>query len=120
MIKKLYTIEKNEKISDCKWISEIIINKNSNIFKGHFPEQPILPGVCMLEIIASVFSEITTGERRLIEGDNIKFLSILDPAVDNKINVAINFNISEDQVYNVKSEISGNGKVFLKFKGKYL
>jgi len=120
MINKLYVIEKNEKISDGKWNSEVSINKDSNVFEGHFPGHPILPGVFMLEIIGSILSGITAGKRKLVEGDNIKFLSVLDPGVDNKISIAMSFTISEDQVYNVKSEMSGNGKTFLKFKGKFL
>ena len=120
MSDRLYTIEKIEEISGGKWRSEICINKNSEVFEGHFPGQPVLPGVFMLEIIASVLSEITSGSRKLIGGDNIKFLSVLDPAADAEITAAISFTISEEQIYNVKSELSGNGKIFLKFKGKFL
>ena len=120
MSDKLYIVEKVEKISDGRWSSEVSINKNSKVFEGHFPGQPVLPGVFMLEIVGSVLSGITSGRRKLIEGDNIKFLSILDPGVDNKISVAVSFTVSEDNIYNVKSELSGNGKTFLKFKGKFL
>jgi 3-hydroxyacyl-[acyl-carrier-protein] dehydratase len=120
MSDKLYTIEKITEISDGSWSSEISINKDSKVFEGHFPGQPVLPGVFMLEIIASVLSEITAGSRKLIEGDNIKFLSVLDPGVDSNITVTMNFTVSDERIYSVKSELSGNGKTFLKFKGKFL
>ncbi|MBQ0740088.1 3-hydroxyacyl-ACP dehydratase, partial [Aquimarina celericrescens] len=29
----------------------ITINKNHKIFKGHFPGNPVTPGVCMIQII---------------------------------------------------------------------
>jgi len=120
MSDKLYSVEKIEEISEGRWSSEIRIDKNSKVFDGHFPGHPVLPGVFMLEIIASVLSEITAGGRRLVEGDNIKFLSVLDPVIDSNVSVAVSFTVSEDRVYNVKSEMSGNGKTFLKFKGKFI
>lgn len=120
MSDKLFTIEKIEEISGGKWSSEISINKNSLVFEGHFPGQPVLPGVFMLEIIASFLSEITGGSRKLIEGENIKFLSVLDPRADAEITASMSFTVSEERIYNVKSELSGNGKTFLKFKGKFL
>lgn len=117
---KLYAIKNITEIAYGSWNSEISLNKDSKVFEGHFPGQPVLPGVFMLEIIASVLSEITSGSRKLVEGDNIKFLSVLDPGVDSNIAVTMNFTISDERIYNVKSELSGNGKTFLKFKGKFL
>lgn len=120
MSDKLYAIEKITENSDGSWRSEVSINKNSKVFEGHFPGQPVLPGVFMLEIITTVLSEITAGSRKLIEGDNIKFLSVLDPGADAEITASMSFTVSEERIYNVKSELSGNGKIFLKFRGKFL
>lgn len=120
MNKRLYTIENVKEESPGKWISEISLNRDSEVFAGHFPGQPVLPGVFMLEIIASVLSEITAGKRKLQEGENIKFLSVLDPAVDSRVSVTLKFDVSENQMYNVKSEISADVKTFLKFRGKFV
>jgi len=50
LIKNLYKIEsfhyKNQQLK-----AEIFINKEHEIFKGHFPNNPVMPGVCMIQII---------------------------------------------------------------------
>ena len=33
------------------------LNAHHPIFKGHFPGQPVLPGVCMLEMIQEIMEE---------------------------------------------------------------
>ena len=34
--------------------TDIELNAAHTIFKGHFPDQPILPGVCMLQMVKEV------------------------------------------------------------------
>ena len=40
------------KIEDNKILSIFYLNKNENILKGHFENNPILPGVIMIEMIS--------------------------------------------------------------------
>jgi 3-hydroxymyristoyl/3-hydroxydecanoyl-(acyl carrier protein) dehydratase len=48
-------------------------------FKGHFPEQPILPGVCQIAL-AMVMAERMRGTRQVLtEVVNAKFVSMVRP-----------------------------------------
>jgi 3-hydroxymyristoyl/3-hydroxydecanoyl-(acyl carrier protein) dehydratase len=48
-LNKLYIIEENK--TD---MVRIKLNPNHEIFSGHFPDNPILPGVCVLQMVKEI------------------------------------------------------------------
>lgn len=57
----------------------IIILEDSPIFKGHFPEYPVVPGVCLMQIIKEL-AEKQFGRLITMMGvRNVKFLSVVKP-----------------------------------------
>jgi len=116
---KVFNILKIEMTSEGKYISEIIIDEKHDVFKGHFPNKPILPGVLMIAIIGSVLEKVTNGKRMMVEGENIKYLSVVDPTVDSRLTVDLSVKINENSYYEVKSSLLNGEKTFMKFKGKF-
>ena len=51
----LQSYDKNEK----SFVANIILNKDHEIFKGHFPGNPVTPGVCMMQIVKELTEEFT-------------------------------------------------------------
>ena len=51
LLKDFYKILSVESIGGSQHIATVLINENHVIFKGHFPDNPIMPGVCMMQII---------------------------------------------------------------------
>jgi len=69
----------------------ISINKKHRILEGHFPGLPVVPGVCMMQIVREVM-EVTSGkELKLTEADNMKFLSVINPEQNTEVEVTINY-----------------------------
>ena len=63
-----------------KKISSIIkLNSNHRIYSGHFPNNPITPGVVQLQIVKEILEYIYKKELRLISMSRCKFLKILNP-----------------------------------------
>lgn len=59
--------------------AEILFPVSFTGFRGHFPKQPILPGVCQINT-ALVIAERMCGKRlALVEVVNAKFVSIVRP-----------------------------------------
>ncbi len=48
------------------------INKDCDIFKGHFPGHPVVPGACMLQIVKDVLEEALKVSVRLKKGGSSK------------------------------------------------
>lgn len=58
------------------------IDQLNEIFNGHFPDQPVVPGACMLQIVKDVLATALNHSIRLVKADNIKFLSLVLPATE--------------------------------------
>ena len=71
--------------------AEVLIDPTHEIFDGHFPGQPVLPGVCTVEILKELVGEAKGKLYKLKEANNIKFLSLVDPVKSNKLFFEISF-----------------------------
>jgi 3-hydroxyacyl-[acyl-carrier-protein] dehydratase len=96
----------------------IDIDKNHPIFKGHFPETPVVPGVCMLQIVKELVEKAENKKFRMTHGDNIKFLSVINPDQNNRVKVEIQFS-STAGVYSVQAIFYTEMVACFKFKGSF-
>ena len=95
------------------------LNAGHNIFKGHFPGTPVVPGVCMMQMVKDLV-EITTGAPVLLsKADSIKFLSVIDPSVSNVVNIALLLKRTDEAV-EVSASLLLGGTVCFKFRGKFV
>lgn len=63
----------------------ITFNPEHEIFLGHFPQQPVVPGVCMIQIVKELMQE-QTGERLLLQSTGqVKFLQLITPEIEPEI-----------------------------------
>ncbi len=114
----LYTFTEPVKIADGKYELDITLNPAHEIFKGHFPTQPILPGVCLLEMLKDAV-EVSTGTRRkIVTGSNIKYLKVVDPGVDPDLKMQIELRVDNDLLSVTASTALKDGSVNFRFKGQ--
>jgi 3-hydroxyacyl-[acyl-carrier-protein] dehydratase len=116
----LYTLDTIEKIEGKKFEVEITLDTSHAIFKGHFPGQPVLPGVCLIEMLKEMLIEITGAPCRLHTADTIKYLKMVDPRND----IHLKFNIEavgEAQGFKVNAtSFLEDGTPNFKFKGSFI
>lgn len=105
-------------VNDVLLKTTITLNPAHDIFKGHFPGNPVVPGVCMMQMIKEVLEAYFDKKLQLIKADNIKFLSFMDPTQHKQIGLEIKVNIIEGQV-KADAQLVNEGTVFLKFKGLF-
>ncbi|AYL98034.1 3-hydroxyacyl-ACP dehydratase [Mucilaginibacter celer] len=94
----------------------ITLNPAHDIFKGHFPGQPVVPGVCMMQMVKEVLENYADKKLRLVKADNVKFLSFIDPAQHMNVGLEIKFSEIDGQI-KADAQLVNEGIVFLKFKG---
>lgn len=115
--KDFYTIEAF-KTEEGLATATIAINKFHKIFEGHFPGAPVVPGVCMTQIIKELLEKALSKETRLIKADNLKFLAIINPMENNIANVELKYKINETGV-DVNATISNNVATNFKMKAMF-
>ncbi len=94
----------------------IELNDRHEIFKGHFPGNPVVPGVCMIQIVKEILSKLLNKNLYLSEDSNIKFISVIKPDINKILNIEYNIK-QENDIFRVSAVISFGKKIFFKFKG---
>lgn len=91
-----YTINNIEQKSDDAFAVEVTILPKHQIYEGHFPQQPVVPGVCTLTIIRECIGNILSKEVSFSSIKECKYVSALIPQED--LRIMINLTISESKV----------------------
>lgn len=60
-------------------IAMVMLNAQHDIFKGHFPGNPVTPGVCMMQIIKELTQQITGEKLMMKQAVNVKFMALINP-----------------------------------------
>ena len=51
LLPNFYKVTHSEHINETDWVVQVMLNPQHAIYNGHFPQQPVVPGVCMLQMI---------------------------------------------------------------------
>lgn len=74
----LYTIA-DKRMEGSGIFYQILLDKNHFIYKAHFPNEPITPGVCIIQVAKELLEDYLHEEYEISYIKNIKFLSVLSP-----------------------------------------
>ena len=114
LLNDFFFIQQLEKSQDSVK-AKISINPHHEIFKGHFPEKPVVPGVCMVQIILELMEKSNQRKTRLTTADSIKFLSVMNPKENELIEVTIHCTTVGNDVV-VNASIFSGPVTFFKLK----
>lgn len=117
LIKNLYTIKKFE-TEALQIKASIFINKDNEIFKGHFPNNPVMPGVCTIQIIKELSEKALNCKLFMQKATNIKFMALIVPDKNPLLDLDITITKSED-VFKIKNTTSFEDTLALKFSGEF-
>lgn len=96
----------------------IELNPEHEVYKGHFEQVPIAPGVCLTQIIKEIIMDKFNTNLTLTEGKNIKFLALINPKEVKDFQIDFTVNKTES-VFEVNASYSNSGKVYSKLKLVY-
>lgn len=96
-----------------------ILNAEHPIFKGHFPETPVLPGVCQIEMLKEILAGAIGKQLFLPEAGSVKFLNVIEPQKTPKLLIEMQFKNNADGIFDTTATIADGQRFFLKFKGSF-
>lgn len=98
---------------------QVKVNSAHVVFQGHFPDQPVLPGVAMV-YLSRFLTEKNLGKSiKLKEAQQIKFLNLVDPRVTPEFIYTNEILKEVDGVIYVKGEMRFNELTFFKISATY-
>ena len=115
----LYTIDNFSK-DDTAFTAKITFDPGHEVFKGHFPGQPIVPGVFLVQIMKDIAIMISGYEMKLRQGGNIKFLHVIDPRMKVEIQLIGKYDMKEETHLQITANLFSENIVFFKFIGDFL
>ncbi len=113
-----FNIHKLEK-TDLEIKADLVINAGHKIFEGHFPGHPVVPGVCMMEMIKEIMEEVIGKKSNLLSAAEMKFLAIIDPQENTHIQAALKYSTEENGSMSVSASLFNHERTFFKFKGLF-
>lgn len=95
--------------------ASLLINKSHKIFEGHFPAIPIVPGVCMMQMMKEIMEQQLNRKLVVRTGDNMKFLSVINPTEHSLIQADIQYEDGQDGV-KINATLLSGATTFFKLK----
>ena len=117
LLKDFYKINEMDTVDNTTSVT-ITINKNHKIFKGHFPNNPVMPGVCMMQIIKEITEEVVGATLFMEKCSNVKFMALINPDKNNVLKLVLNIS-DTDGIIKVKNTTHFDETLALKLVAYY-
>ena len=117
LIKDFYRVVSIQNV-ETGYQATLELNKDHVVFEGHFPNNPVMPGVCMIQIIKELVETTTDKTLFMQQVSNVKFMTLINPQVDNIL--VVDFSVEEkEELIKVKSSINFQDTIALKMSSVY-
>ncbi|WP_343635276.1 hypothetical protein [Fluviicola sp.] len=113
-----YTIDAL-KFEDNVLEATITIDPKHRIYEGHFPNNPVTPGVVQLELVKEILGTQFNRAIQLKTLATSKFLAVLNPVNTPEATFKMTVAQQEDETLKVSGQLSTAEGVCLKFSGIY-
>jgi len=92
----------------------IALNAAHPIFQAHFAGNPIMPGVCIVQVIKELSSEYFGRAFFVCAVKNMKFLLAVNPLETPEISVQLTFTQQEDERISIAAVLYNEEKIYSK------
>lgn len=93
------------------------LNPEHDLFKGHFPGHPVLPGVCMLHIIKAIVQKDAGLSLSYSSIQSCKYVAVVKPVVEPVLTFQITYRTDGDLIL-LTAEGTNREQTFIKLKSK--
>ncbi len=91
--------------------AEFEFSRSQDIFTGHFPDRPILPGIAQIEMVKLILEESLDSGLTVKTIKKTKFSHQIDPGASVHLSIRLTEGLwSSDQPFAVRADIKSNGK----------
>ena len=124
MINDFYTILQQQ-TETCSGVFFVELRSDCQVYRGHFPEKAISPGVCSIQMIKECGERVINSKISFRMIKQCRFTLLLSPADTPRLTVYVSMQPAEQQCeeqfaekrYNLESKIMYEDSVALTLKG---
>ncbi len=105
-LNNLYTIDSKDEV-DASIRYNIHLDASHFIFQAHFPDEPITPGVCIIQIAKELLEEHLGKGLEIQKVKNVKFLNVISPLATPNVTYVFEKIIPDDseETYKVMTQV---------------
>ena len=104
LLDNFYTILSSESSDSTTWTIQIELNPDHTVYQGHFPEHPVVPGVCLLQLIKECAENIRQQKLQITQVSSCKFLSAINPIETPRIAIVLSLKETEEGKLQLQAE----------------
>ena len=105
LLPNFYKVTHSEHINETDWVVQVMLNPQHAIYNGHFPQQPVVPGVCMLQIIKECIEKIQQAPLQYKQIASCKFLSVINPNETPELKLSLTIKKNETDTFRLKEHL---------------
>lgn len=120
LLTNFYRITLAESLNEKDWSVQVMLNPQHPVYGGHFPGQPVVPGVCMLQIIKECTETICQTTLLYRQITSCKFLSAINPNETPELKFSFTIRKSEDGSFQLLVEGISRKGIFIKLKAQLI
>lgn len=114
---KFYKVNGVEKTDEQNAVFHCTLLSDCDVYRGHFPGNPVSPGVCNIEMIKEC-AMMLTGQRLVIKGiKQCRLTAVASPAVCPEVDVTVAVTPVEGG-YSVVASIADSNQSYMEYKGE--
>jgi 3-hydroxyacyl-[acyl-carrier-protein] dehydratase len=113
-----FTIEKFS-ADQSAYHADVKINAQHPVFLGHFPDQPVVPGVFTLQMIRECLEQALGKPVRFATIQNCKFSNVLIPGDDSLVEVLCNYEQNNNDIQ-LKASVKSGDVAYLSLKAQLM
>ncbi len=116
----LYTVEGSNREINGKRITALIrLNPDHAIFSGHYPGNPVLPGVCIIQILKELLVRHSGGPMVLKILESVKYYSVINPELNTLLRFDIQLGEMACEGTSFKASIYFESVVYCRVRGSF-
>lgn len=95
----------------------IAILPDCNVYAGHFPGDPVCPGVCNIETIKECAMRLTGKVLRIKTIKQCRLTAIASPTICPEVDIILTATPTDDVTYTVVATIKDARQTYMEYKG---
>lgn len=116
LLDHFYTSLSSETLDGLTWTVLIKLNPQHKLYEGHFPGHPVVPGVCLLQLIKESAESIRQHKLQYAQIASCKFLSAIHPSATPSLTVTLTLKEIEEGKLQLQAEGMAEQTCFIKLK----
>lgn len=120
LLSNFYEVTRSEQINETDWVVQVMLNPQHAIYNGHFPQQPVVPGVCILQIIKECIEKTQQASLQYKHIASCKFLSAINPHETPELKLSLNIKKNETDTLLILAEGASSKDICIKLKAQLI